>query len=140
MENFTIGKLAKMTDTSIDTIRYYERIGLLPEPKRKSSGYRLFNEIDTKKVNFIKKAKTLGFSLKEIKELLLLKVDSKTSCDEIRKSAQNKLLFVEQKMYELGHVKEALKRLINQCEKKLPTTDCPIIEALEDKSTLKSNL
>ena len=58
MENFTIGKLAKIADTSIDTIRYYERIGLLPEAQRKNSGYRLFNNIDKKRVKFINKAKT----------------------------------------------------------------------------------
>ena len=136
METFTIGKLAKMTKTSIDTIRYYEQIGLLPEAKRRNSGYRLFNDIDIKKVNFIKKAKTLGFSLKEIKELLLLKVDSITRCDEIKKRAQDKLKFVDQKIHELKHIKEALNKLISQCKKKLPTNDCPIIEVLEDDSTL----
>ncbi len=136
MENFTIGKLAKITDTSIDTIRYYEQIGLLPKAKRRNSGYRLFNGIDIKKVNFIKKAKILGFSLKEIKELLLLRVDSITKCDEIKEHAQDKLKFVDQKIHELKQIKEALERLISQCTKRLPTNECPIIEVLEDNSTL----
>ncbi len=137
METFTIGKLAKITDTSIDTIRYYEQIGLLPEAKRRNSGYRLFNGIDIKKVNFIKKAKTLGFSLKEIKELLLLRIDSKSNCDDVKEHAQNKLEFVEKKIYELEHIEKVLKKLINQCTKRLPTNDCPIIEALEDDIVLE---
>ena len=135
METFTIGKLSETTGISIDTIRYYEQIGLLKEAQRKDSGFRLFNKNDIKRLNFIRKAKGLGFSLKEIKELLILRVDKETACDDVRESAQIKLKAIKKKIHELNQIKVALAKLINQCEASIPTNDCPIIEALDDENT-----
>ena len=135
METFTIGKLSETTGISIDTIRYYEHIGLLKEAQRKDSGFRLFNKNDIKRLNFIRKAKGLGFSLKEIKELLILRVDKETTCDDVRESAQIKLKAIKKKIHELNQIKVALAKLINQCETAVPTNDCPIIEALDGENS-----
>jgi MerR family mercuric resistance operon transcriptional regulator len=83
MEILTIGQLAKQAGVNIETIRYYERQGLLPEPPRRASGYRQYSAEFVKRIQFIKRAQTLGFSLKEIAELLDLRIESDTACDQV---------------------------------------------------------
>ncbi len=131
MEMLTIGKLAKRADVNIETIRYYERRGLIPKPRRRESGYREYSDETAKRILFIKRAKDLGFSLKEINELLSLKLDPGTSCSEVRKKAEMKLEDIESKIKTLRKMKKALVNLTNSCSGSGPVKECPILEALE---------
>jgi MerR family mercuric resistance operon transcriptional regulator len=132
MGSLMIGRLAKLAKVGVETIRFYEREGLIDEPPRKESGYRQFPEETVLRVRFIKRAKELGFTLKEIQELLSLRVDSKATCKDVRKRAETKILNIEQKIQTLEKMKTALQRLTTACNKKKPLIECPILEALED--------
>lgn len=131
MGQITIGALAKEADVNLQTIRYYEREGLLPEPPRRPSGYRMFSRADVLRVRFIKSVQELGFSLKEIKELLALRVDANTSCAEVRQRAQAKIVDVEEKLRSLQAMKDALIRLTSTCTGQGPVADCPILESID---------
>ena len=131
MGQLTIGALAKEADVNLQTIRYYEREGLLPEPPRRPSGYRMFSNEDVQRVRFIKSAQELGFSLKEIKELLALRVDANTSCAEVRERAKAKIADVEDKLRTLQAMKQALIRLTATCTGQGPVADCPILESID---------
>jgi len=131
MEMITIGKLAKRVDLNIETIRYYERRGLIPKPRRRESGYREYSDETTKRILFIKHAKDLGFSLKEINELLSLKLAPGTSCSEVRKKAEIKIEDIEGKIKTLRKMKKALLKLTTICSGSGPVSECPILEALE---------
>jgi MerR family mercuric resistance operon transcriptional regulator len=127
----TIGKLAKAAGVGVETIRFYEREGLLPEPRRKRSGYRQYTPDAVARVLFIRRAKELGFTLKEITELLGLRVDPDKSCADVRALARAKIVDVERKMADLVRIKSALDRLAKACRGKGPTSECPILDALE---------
>jgi len=131
MEMITIGKLAKRVNLNIETIRYYERKGLIPKPRRRESGYREYSDETTKRILFIKHAKDLGFSLKEINELLSLKLDPGTSCSDVRKKAEIKIEDIEGKIKTLRKMKKALLKLTTICSGSGPVSECPILEALE---------
>ncbi|MFQ5660889.1 MAG: MerR family transcriptional regulator [Gammaproteobacteria bacterium] len=131
METLSIGQVAKQTGVSVETIRFYEHKGLIEEPRRKESGYRQYMEDDLKKFIFIQQAKTLGFSLNEIKELLSLRSDPKTTSREIKRIAELKLENIEEKLKMLRKMKRTLESLIEQCPGKGPLNDCPILEALD---------
>ena len=131
MENITIGKLAQKTGVNIETVRYYERIGLIPRPPRNSSGYRVYQPDVIKRIQFIKQAKGLGFSLKEIDELLSLKIDSDTPCSEVRRKAEEKTNELEGKIKDLQRMREVLLTLIRACSGKGSVSGCPILESLE---------
>ncbi len=131
MEMITIGKLAKRVDLNIETIRYYERRGLIPKPRRRESGYREYSDETTKRILFIKHAKDLGFSLKEINELLSLKLDPGTSCSEVRNKAEIKIYDIESKIKTLRKMKKALLKLTKICSGSGPVSECPILEALD---------
>lgn len=133
MESLTIGTLAKEAQVNLQTIRYYEREGLLPEPPRRPSGYRMFSSDSVRRVRFIKRAQELGFSLTEIKELLALRVDAKTSCAEVKSRARAKLADVEQKISALRAMKTALQELMATCTGRGPVSECPILESLDPK-------
>jgi MerR family transcriptional regulator, copper efflux regulator len=128
----TVGKLAKEANLNIETIRYYERIELLPYAKRNSSGYRYYTDDDIKRLHFIALAKRHGFSLKEIKELLELRVDPVTTCVDVRTRAEEKVKTVDEKIAELQQMKKALKTLINSCHGHEPASECPILEAFDE--------
>ena len=127
---FSIGQLAKRTRVNIETIRYYERRGLLPEPPRRASGYRQYSDDAVARLVFILHGKELGFSLTEIAELLALRVDPDTSCADVRIRAEAKIADVRQKIQSLSRIEEALTRLAAQCQGRGPTSDCPILDAL----------
>lgn len=135
MKGMMVGKLAKAAGVNIETIRYYERRGLLPEPIRKDSGYRLYSQEDVRRLQFILRAKELGFSLREIEELLELRVDAKTNCDEVREQTEAKISVIEQKIADLERMQEVLVKLAAACRNKGATDECPILEALENKSS-----
>jgi MerR family mercuric resistance operon transcriptional regulator len=131
IKTLTIGKLAEQTGVNIATVRYYERRGLIPKPPRKKSGYREYSDETVKRILFIKHAKELGFSLKEIAELLFLKLDRKTPCSEIKKRADKKIQDIEEKIVLLRKMKKALINLTGDCSGHGPVSECPILEALE---------
>ncbi len=120
----TIGKLARHGGVNIMTIRYYERRGLLPAPARSASGYRLYADDAVQRLQFIRQAQLLGFSLSEIQDLLSLRMQPGTTCADIRAA-------VEKKIEDLERIKNALTALASACRGKGPTADCPILEALE---------
>jgi len=130
MNLLSIGKVAKRASISVETIRFYERMGLLAEPQRKASGYRQFCEADVRKLVFIQHAKNLGFSLNEIKELLSLQADSRSTSREIKHIAAHKLQDIENKIKMLERMRETLQHLVNKCPGKGPTSECPILDAL----------
>ena len=127
----TIGKLARHGGVSVQTVRYYERSGLLPKPSRAASGYRLYAHETVRRLTFIKQAQQPGFSLGEIQDLLSLRMQSGTTCADIRQRARKKILGVSQKIEDLQRIKGALTKLAAACRGNGPTSDCPILEALE---------
>ena len=131
MKQYTSGQLAWAAGVNIETLRFYERKRLLPEPQRSRGGFRLYSEDDLKRLRFIGMAKQHGFTLGEIKELLDLRVDSRTSCDEVREIAEEKLAVIEQKLRELRQIKKALQYLVESCHRTGTTGNCPILEAFE---------
>lgn len=129
MKNLTIGQLAKETGTHVETIRYYERQGLIAEPPRRASGYREFPPEYVERIRFIKRAQTLGFTLREISELLAL-ADGNPACKDIRKFAEEKVEDIETRIRDLQKIKEVLHELIKKCLSKGKLSSCPIIESL----------
>lgn len=127
----TIGQVAKRGAVNIETVRYYERQGLIPPPPRRESGYREYPEGTVRRIRFIKRAQELGFSLKEIAELLALRVGPGTTCTDVRRLAAVKIGEIEEKMETLGKMKGVLAQLTTECEGRGPTSECPILEALE---------
>jgi len=133
MKSLTRSQLAKKVNVNIETLRYYERRGLIPEPERKASGYRQYSPDYVARIQFIKRAQALGFTLKEITELLSLRVDPHTSCDHVREKAEIKIKEIEKKIVDLQKMKSALQTLTASCQSGGPTGDCPILEALESE-------
>lgn len=131
MSGLTIGKLAAQADVAIDTVRYYERAGLLPEPPRRESGYREYPVETIKRLRFIRRAKALGFSLPEIAELLDL---SSSSADvrKIKNAAQSKLKLLDEKIAELTRVRDGLQKLVETCPGHGKADACPILNALNE--------
>lgn len=132
MNKMTVKQLAGKAGINPETIRYYEKIGLLSEPERTESGYRIYSDSDLSKLQFIGNAKYLGFTLKEIRELLLLRVDDETSCDDVRILAEKKMKEIDDKISHLKRIKKSLKKLAAQCHTGLGRRECPILENLED--------
>lgn len=129
--DITIGRLAALGGVSVQAIRYYERRGLLPTPARTPSGYRLYSEAAIQRLKFIHRAQALGFSLAEIEQLLSLRIRPGTTCADIRHEAQEKIAAVDRKLTELRRIRRALAKLADSCRGKGPTSDCPILEALD---------
>ena len=127
----SIGQVASHAGVNVQTIRYYERRGLIPEPDRTQSGYRRYPEEAVRRVGFIKRAQELGFSLNEISDLLKLRVRSATACATVEKRARSKIAVVEEKIADLRRMKRVLGRLVAACETRAHTGDCPILEAME---------
>ncbi len=105
----------------------------MPEPARKPSGFRLYSDEDLTRLNFIIMAKNHGFTLKEIKDLLELRVDPRYTCEDVRMKAQEKIRVIEAKLRELRRIKKALLALIAGCPGSKPTSACPILEAFEQE-------
>lgn len=127
MGTLTIGKAAGQAGMGIDTVRYYERAGLLPAAPRTRAGYRLYAEQDVERLHFIRRAKRLGFSLEEIAELLRLNA-GQGSRAQVRQLAQRRLDDLDQKLRELGAIRSALATLVRRCTGQGPLKGCPIIE------------
>src|SRR2546426_303226 len=115
MKPLTIGQVARQAGIGVETVRFYEREGLLQEPARRESGYRQYSEDVVARLRFIRRAKELGFSLKEIKELLALRVDPSTTCREVKEQAEAKIAHIEGKIASLVRMNEALVKLATVC-------------------------
>src|SRR5262249_40196141 len=133
MEILSIGQVARRAGVGVETIRFYEREGLLEQPPRRASGYRQYPEQAVKQIHFIKRAQQLGFSLKEITELLRLRVDAQTSCDEVQQRTEAKLAEVERKMVELQCMRQALLQIASLCTGQGPTGRCPMLDVLDQQ-------
>lgn len=132
MEYLTRGGVAREGGVNIETIRYYERRGLLPKAGRLASGYRAFQPEAVRRIRFIKHAQALGFSLKEIKELLSLRATPRARCADVRARAAEKIGEIDQKLRALRAMKRALEKLVTECTAgAAPATDCPILESLD---------
>lgn len=127
---YKIGEVAKMTGIHVDTIRYYENIRLLPVPKRAANGYRIYDVNTIKRLQFILNAKTLGFTLKEIEELLSLSEVMTGSCCEMLDFTSGKISEINEKITQLQRIQEVLKNLHHSCKTKGTPEYCPIIESL----------
>ena len=128
----TIGQVAAAADVNIQTIRYYERRGLFPTPRRTPAGYRQYADDAVARLRFIKHAQELGFSLNEIQGLLGLRVRHTAACEAVERKTREKIELVQQKITDLRRMKRTLERLAVACAARRPTDACPILEALED--------
>lgn len=128
----TIGQVASGAGVNVQTVRYYERRGLLPKAPRTASGYRTYDTEAVARLRFIKRAQDLGFSLEEITELLELRVEHGAACTAVEAKAKDKIAMVERKIDELQRMKSVLTELSRACEQRELTGDCPILEALSE--------
>ncbi len=135
MDILSIGQVARRAGVGVETVRFYEREGLLEEPPRRASGYRQYSEQVVARLHFIQRAKLLGFSLKEITELLMLRVDAQTSCEAVKGRTEAKLAEVERKMVELQRMRQALLQVASLCIGQGPTSACPMLDALDQYET-----
>jgi len=125
----TIGILAREVGVNVETVRFYQRLGLIPEPTRLRT-YRQYPAEAVRRLRFIRRAKELGFSLKEIRELLHLSDNPPVSCAEIKDHAEIKLAAIDAKIRDLQKVQSGLKTLVNLCSENAPASGCPILDAL----------
>lgn len=135
MQPMTIGKLAKAAGVGVETIRFYEREGLILKPSLSAgSGYRKYDCAVIDRLAFIRRAKDLGFTLDEIRELLNLRAKSKSKCATIKTKAEAKIADVNRKIDDLMAIKSALEKLVSTCNAESPTSECPILDALAQRN------
>ena len=140
MNALKIGEVAKRSEVGVETIRYYERQGLLAEPDRRPSGYRQYDESVVSRLRFIRNAKELGFTLAEIKELLELWFDVKTKCVHVRHRAEKKITNIEDKIRSLQKMKRSLKKIVRQCADRDKFDECPLWLGLDKPRNKLKNL
>ena len=128
-----IGRLAAQAGVNVQTLRYYERRGLLPRPPRTETNYRAYPEDAVVRVRFVKRAQELGFSLLEIKELLSLRAAPRARCADVLQRSKRKIQDIDDKIATLRRMRRALSKLMAECHGTLPVTKCPILEALGDQ-------
>ena len=127
-----IGELAQRAGVGIDTVRYYERQGLLPMPARLASGYRSYDATDVSRLRFVRRAKALGFTLIEIRELLALSGRREDDMGGLKAAATGKLADVETRLAELTRIRDGLHALVAVCPGHGALEQCPILEALAE--------
>ena len=126
---YAIGEMSKRTEVNIETIRYYERISLLPKPDRTAGGNRQYNHEQLKQLSFIKRARGLGFSIREIKGLLAMAVNTEFTCAEVHEITTEHLTSVQEKIASLHRLEAVLHDMAAQCSKG-DVPDCPIVDTL----------
>lgn len=131
MTTMTIGQVARQAGIGVETVRFYEREGLLEQPARRLSGYRQFEPDAVARLRFIKQAQRLGFTLREIKELLALKLDPGGTRAEVRQRAIDKVADIDARIADLKRMKKALVPLIEACDGKGKLDGCPILAAID---------
>ena len=131
-EVLTIGRLAAAAGVGVETVRFYERKGLVRQPEKPMFGHRRYPADTVARIRFIRRAKELGFTLKEIAELLELRMDPGRNCADVRARALAKTADIDRKIAALQRMREALARLAAACQGQGPTSACPILDAMED--------
>ena len=139
-----IGELAKLADVSVQTVRFYERLKLLPEPQRKDSGYRVYAQTDLKQLLFVRRAKALGFSLDEIRDILRMRERGHCPCGEVVSIAERHLHAVEEQLRQLSKFRDGLSQAIKQWKKSGQQTlsadaICVLIERTFESGKLNKN-
>ena len=132
--DLTIGRLAKLVDVNVETIRYYQRIGLIVEPASPLNGFRKYPVKTAENIIFIKRAQRLGFSLKEIAELLKI---GDGHCDDVRTRAEQKRNKINQQIQDLQLLRDTLNQLICECKSGEDSTHCPIVETLLTQNPIR---
>ena len=135
MEPLRSKQLAERSGVNLQTIRYYQEIGLLPEPPRSAAGYRRFPPDMVRRIRFIKRAQELGFALAEVRELLALQVQTGATCADVRRRANAKIGDIEAKIRDLRWMKSALERLAASCSGDGPVGHCPILDYFDEKES-----
>lgn len=130
VSSLSIGQLARAAGVGVETVRFYEREGLVPDPPRRASGYRMYPPDAVKRLRFIRRAKELGFSLAEISDLLRLAAQPEADRGNVKRIARDKLDQIERHIRDLESVRAVLAHLTEQCSGHGPIHDCPIIESL----------
>ena len=130
MEPLTVGQLARQAGVNLQTVRYYERRALLAPSSRTASGYRQYPPGAVQRIEFIKRAQALGFTLDEIAHLLALRADTPKQCETVERDASAVVTRIDQKVAELTRMRAALGRLVDACRSRQGTSKCPLLEAL----------
>ena len=136
LENLTIGAFAKAAGVNVESIRFYQRKGLLPEPDKPYGSIRRYGATDVARVQFVKSAQRLGFSLDEVAELLRL--DDGTHCDEASRLAEHKLKDIREKLADLARMEAVLSQLVHACHAKKGNVSCPLIASLQGAIELRA--
>ncbi|MGP0565487.1 MULTISPECIES: heavy metal-responsive transcriptional regulator [unclassified Nitrospina] len=136
---YTRSKLAQQCGINIEVLRYYEKKGLIEPPARSPSGYRLYTDDYIHRIQFIRNAKEVGFTLSEISELLRLRTTRTRQCRTVMTQAEKKLTEVDQKIQSLQSIKKALKGLISKCQKTVPSEECPILTSFDSGKRSRRN-
>ncbi len=131
---YKIGEVASRANVNKETVRYYEKRGLITKPDRRQSGYRIFTERHIDQIKFIKRSQKLGFTLTEIDELLDLRLNKNETCGKVRQKASEKLSDINQKIEDLTSMSQVLKELIEDCKTDKAQEECVILNALEKDS------
>jgi len=132
----TIGRLAKAAEVNVETIRYYQRVGLVVEPVKPLEGFRVYHDETINRIRFIKRAQKLGFSLQDIAHLLEL---GEGHCNDVREQAEAKLKQIEAQIKDLQSMRKTLKKLISECSSSNENGDCPIVQSLTENAAKPSN-
>jgi Hg(II)-responsive transcriptional regulator len=127
-----IGQLSEQSGVKVETIRYYERVGLLPAPPRAACGYREYRADHVQRLVFLRHSRELGFSIREVQELLRLASQPSRICRDVRGLAAARLVSVRMKIRELRRLQRALEKLVQSCPREVPIAECGILEALTD--------
>jgi Hg(II)-responsive transcriptional regulator len=138
MDGFTVGELAKQANVHVETLRYYERRGLIPKPHRTVSNYRVYSSENLRRVKFIKQAQGLGFSLNEIKKLLALRATPRARCVDVRRYATHKIEDIDARIRSLARMRKTLEKLLDECHGNRLATQCPILESLDSEPSTVS--
>ena len=131
----TIHALAEAAGVKVTTIRYYERRGLMPSPRRTPAGYRQYGQSAVDRLRFIKRAQELGFSLEEIDDLLALNVSDPSACQRVAEATVAKLNDIDGKLRDLERLRGVLAGLAQACQQRQRTTECPVLAMLEERDS-----
>jgi len=126
----TIGKIAQRAGVGVETVRFYERKGLIERPRRRHSGFRQYPPDAVRRIRFIKRAQEVGFTLNEIAELLDLRLEPGSTCGDVKQRAQQKVEEIDQKLRDLRRMKRSLNELITACDGNGDVNGCPILNSL----------
>lgn len=131
----TVGDVARQAEVNVQTVHYYERRGLLPRPQRNASNYRVYPSDTPQRIRFVQRAQGLGFSLKEISELLSLRARSGARCADVLSRSEAKIAAIDEKVRTLTSMRNALAQLMSECGGSGSLSRCPILDAMQDEES-----